>query len=73
MTIREHNADRVFLSIIIPAYNEEARIAKSLQALASYIDPVHPDLVELRDHLLTARIRFRASDITNARGRVSGP
>ena len=42
-------------------------------ALASYIDPVHPELVELRDLLLTSRIRYRASDMTNARGRVSGP
>jgi tetratricopeptide (TPR) repeat protein len=42
-------------------------------AKASYIDPVHPDLVELRDHLMTNRIRYRVSDITNARGRVSGP
>ncbi len=42
-------------------------------AKASYIDPVHPDLVELRDHLMTNRIRYRVSDVTNARGRVSGP
>ena len=36
-------------------------------------DPVHPDLVELRDYLMTNRIRYRVSDVTNARGRVSGP
>jgi tetratricopeptide (TPR) repeat protein len=47
--------------------------AETWAALASYIDPVHPDLVELRDRLLTARIRYRVSDVTNARGRVSGP
>jgi tetratricopeptide (TPR) repeat protein len=42
-------------------------------ALASYIDPVNPELVELRDYLLTNRIRYRASDVTNAHGHVSGP
>ena len=42
-------------------------------ALAMYIDPVHPDLVELRDELYSKRIRYRVSDVTNARGRVSGP
>lgn len=47
--------------------------AEKWAALASYIDPVHPDLVELRDHLMTNRIRYRLSDMTNARGRVSGP
>jgi tetratricopeptide (TPR) repeat protein len=47
--------------------------AERWAALASYIDPVHPDLVELRDNLLSSRIRYRASDISNARGRVSGP
>lgn len=47
--------------------------AERWAALASYIDPVHPDLVELRDRLLSSRIRYRLSDIANARGRVSGP
>ena len=47
--------------------------AERWAALASYIDPVHPDLVELRDNLLASRIRYRASDMSNARGRVSGP
>lgn len=51
------------------AWNKAERWA----AKASYIDPVHPDLVELRDYLMTNRIRYRLSDITNARGRVSGP
>ena len=44
--------------------------AEKFAARASYIDPVHPDLVELRDHLLSKRIRYRLSDMTNARGRV---
>ena len=44
--------------------------AEKFAARASYIDPVHPDLVELRDHLLSSRIRYRLSDMTNARGRV---
>ncbi len=47
--------------------------AEKWAALASYIDPVHPDLVELRDHLMTNRIKYRLSDMTNARGRVRGP
>ncbi len=47
--------------------------AEKWAALASYIDPVHPDLIELRDHLMTNRIKYRASDVTNARGRVTGP
>lgn len=47
--------------------------AERWAAKASYIDPVHPDLVELRDYLMTNRIRYRVSDVTNARGRVSGP
>jgi hypothetical protein len=40
--------------------------------LASYIDPVHPDLLELREEITASRIRYRASDITNARGRTTG-
>ena len=47
--------------------------AERWAALASYIDPLHPDLVEIRDQLLTSRIRYRMSDVTNARGRVGGP
>ena len=45
--------------------------AEKFAAKASYIDPVHPELVELREHLLTSRIRYRMSDMTNARGRVT--
>ncbi len=41
--------------------------AERWAARASYIDPVHPELLELRDLLRSARIRYRASDITNAR------
>ncbi|MFV1959605.1 MAG: hypothetical protein ACC662_09365 [Planctomycetota bacterium] len=36
-------------------------------AKASYIDPVHPDLLALREMLRSVRIRYRLSDITNAR------
>lgn len=39
-------------------------------AKASYIDPVHPRLLELREHLVNDRIRYRVSDVTNARGIV---
>ncbi|MFM8980673.1 MAG: hypothetical protein ACKOSS_09475, partial [Planctomycetia bacterium] len=34
---------------------------------AAFIDPVHPDLLELADQLVGARIRYRMSDVTNAR------
>ena len=44
--------------------------AEKFAARASYIDPVHPDLLELRDHLVNDRIRYRVSDVTNARGIV---
>ena len=43
-------------------YNEAERFA----ALASYIDPVHPDLLELRREIREHRIRYRASELTNA-------
>jgi hypothetical protein len=33
---------------------------------AAYLDPVQPDLVELRDLLRENRIRYRVSDVTNA-------
>ena len=46
--------------------------AEKWAALASYIDPVHPDLIELRDRIIASRIRYRLSDMTNARGRVTG-
>lgn len=46
--------------------------AERFAARASYIDPVHPDLIELRDQLIAGRIRYRLSDMTNARGTVSG-
>ena len=41
--------------------------AERWAARASYIDPVHPELLELRDLIRSVRIRYRASDITNAR------
>lgn len=41
--------------------------AEQYAARASYIDPVHPELMELRDELVSSRIRYRASDISNAR------
>ncbi len=53
----------------------EARVftdAERFAARASAIDPVHPDLIELRDQIVASRIRFRASDVTNIHGTVSG-
>ena len=44
--------------------------ADEYAARASYIDPVHPDLLELRDLLRISRIRYRFSDVTNAHPRV---
>ena len=41
--------------------------ADEYAARASYIDPVNPDLLELRDLLRASRIRYRMSDVTNAR------
>lgn len=41
--------------------------AEAYAARASYVDPVHPDLLELRELLRASRIRYRLSDITNAR------
>ncbi len=45
--------------------------AEEFAARASYIDPVNPDLLELREMLRAARIRYRLSDVTNAHGRVT--
>ncbi|MDA1196206.1 MAG: hypothetical protein O2894_13635 [Planctomycetota bacterium] len=64
------------LRLAMAQYEKEATAWKHAErwaARASYIDPVHPDLVELRDYLMTNRIQYRLSDVTNARGRVSGP
>ena len=36
---------------------------------ASYLDPVDPSLMELRDEIRSHRIRYRFSDVTNARPR----
>lgn len=44
-------------------YGEAERWA----AKAAYIDPVHPDLLELRERIVASRIRYRLSDVTNAR------
>jgi hypothetical protein len=41
--------------------------AEEFAARASYIDPVHPDLLDLRDQIRSVRIRYRLSDVTNAR------
>lgn len=40
--------------------------ADEYAARASYIDPVNPDLLELRDLLRANRIHYRLSDVTNA-------
>jgi tetratricopeptide (TPR) repeat protein len=34
---------------------------------AAWLDPVHPDLLDLRDRLRESRIRYKFSDVTNAR------
>lgn len=44
--------------------------ADDFAARASYVDPVDPGLLELRGDLREHRIRYRASDVTNARGTV---
>ena len=41
--------------------------AVAWDARAAYIDPVDPDLLELRRMLAEVRIRYRVSDVTNAR------
>jgi len=41
--------------------------ADEFAARASFIDPVHPDLLDLREMLRASRIRYRLSDVTNAR------
>ncbi len=41
--------------------------ADEFAARASYIDPVNPELLELRELLRISRIRYRLSDVTNAR------
>jgi tetratricopeptide (TPR) repeat protein len=46
--------------------------AEEFAARASFIDPVHPDLLMLREMLRDARIRYRLSDVTNARPIVRG-
>lgn len=40
--------------------------AEEWAARASYVDPVDPALLELRDEIGRSRIRYRASDVTNA-------
>lgn len=50
----------------------EARVyaaADEFAARASYVDPVDPALLEVRAEIRSHRIRYRASDITNARPR----
>lgn len=50
----------------------EARVyatAEEFAARASYVDPVDPALLEVRAEIRSHRIRYRASDITNARPR----
>jgi hypothetical protein len=41
--------------------------AEEWAAKAAYIDPVDPELLELRQRLVESRIRYRLSDVTNAR------
>ena len=41
--------------------------AEEWAAKAAYIDPVHPELLELRERIVESRIRYRLSDVTNAR------
>ncbi len=50
----------------------EARVyatAEEYAARASYVDPVDPALLEVRAEIRSHRIRYRASDVTNARPR----
>jgi hypothetical protein len=43
--------------------------AEEYAARASYLDPVEPGLLELRTEIRQNRIRYRVSDLTNARPR----
>ncbi len=67
--------DRVQFRMLFDAakFFWDARVyapAEDFAARASYIDPVDPRLLELRDDVRANRIRYRASDVTNARGTV---
>jgi hypothetical protein len=66
--------DRVQFALLLDAakffWREKVyKEAEAFAALASYIDPVHPDLLELRQEIREHRIRYRMSSITNARPR----
>ena len=64
--------DRVQFAMLLDAakffWREKVyKEAESFAALASYIDPVHPDLLELRKESRDHRIHYRMSALTNAK------
>lgn len=64
--------DRVQFQLLLDAtkFFWDARVyatAEDFATRASYLDPVNPTLLELRSDIRANRIRYRASDITNAR------
>ncbi len=67
--------DKVQFQLLLDAtkFFWDARVyaaAEDFAIRASYIDPVNPTLLELRSDIRANRIRYRASDITNARPTV---
>lgn len=63
--------DKVQFTLLLEAtkFFWDARVygtAEDFATRASYIDPVNPALLELRSDIRANRIRYRASDITNA-------
>lgn len=66
--------DKVQFKLLLDAakFFWDARVyatAEDFAMRASYIDPVDPTLLELRTQIRENRIRYRASDVTNARPR----
>lgn len=64
--------DKVQFGLLLDAtkFFWDARVyatAEDFATRASYLDPVNPTLLEIREEIRAHRIRYRASDVTNAR------
>jgi glycosyltransferase involved in cell wall biosynthesis len=63
---------RPFLSIVIPANNEEARLGQSLKAIGAYLDreEIHAEIIVVDDGSSDGTRQVAASGLEERRGRV---